>query len=424
VSSPAYSLRSGPIGLSFWWLCFVVAPPLLYVATPFSAMSYGLLLSLGMFLLFFPSQCLTAFRMARVNNFAFFTLTALLLTHVVVLGNREAYPIVAAFSIVVMVAAAALCARVVLSLPLNAFKRLIIVLAVLLLFVGVIGQSFYIQALGFGAFPKAIFPFAEPGHFVLGTSAILLSAAMFAKLILQLFFVGTVFFLGLSSPSLLLVCLSFLMAVMVAIRRGQRGSRLARIFLLMVVFAPTAFFLKTDSEYFFDRLAVLNTENISSLVYLQGFEIARDALKDSMFFGLGFEHIPSNARLGSVADQIYLFNGEDKNRHGAGFLGARLVAEFGVLGVILLIAYFQYLYRSAATLLRGADFQSSSTKKTYRLFNTDPAVLFSHASIVAFSIEMFLRGESFFSTGTYFFLVALFILKASQRVPQTRHTCD
>ena len=124
-------------------------------------MSYGLVFSLALFLLVSPTQCLIVCRMARVNNIAFIALAALLLTHVILLGNRADHFAVAPLSTVIQFFAAALAARAALFLPSAVFKLMVIRLAVLFLLVGIIGQAFPTQALGFGKFPKAIFPFSE-----------------------------------------------------------------------------------------------------------------------------------------------------------------------------------------------------------------------------------------------------------------------
>jgi O-antigen/teichoic acid export membrane protein len=77
-----------------------------------------------------------------------------------------------------------------------------------------------------------------------------------------------------------------------------------------------------------------------------------------------------------------------------GFNGAKIISEFGIIG-ILLIFYYMKISRSAS---RDIIKNTNTTAK-----------LFSCSIILAYAVELFIRGAGYFSSSSIFLIAAFYI---------------
>jgi hypothetical protein len=159
-----------------------------------------------------------------------------------------------------------------------------------------------------------------------------------------------------------------------------------------------------DISYYLGRLDLTtDTTNISALVFLQGWQNAILNLSQTHGVGVGFQQFGIVGSLGDISYRIadYL-GGLYLNLRDGGSTAAKLVGEFGVFGIALLLAYLLLALRSVR-YLRAAQ----SLPVTER----DPRALFLHSLVLSFLFELFMRGLGYFSPGGFLALAALLALQ-------------
>jgi hypothetical protein len=115
-------------------------------------------------------------------------------------------------------------------------------------------------------------------------------------------------------------------------------------------------------DYFYDRVLfwdAQSSKNLSSLVYLQGIQDAHYSFVSTKGLGLGFQQLGTQklSEAGLILQEL-LNNNTGLNRQDGGFTAAKIIAELGLLGILILLMYlilakkaFFYLYN----YLRGKE---------------------------------------------------------------------
>lgn len=242
------------------------------------------------------------------------------------------------------------------------------------------------------SFSKPIFPFTEPSHFALTFAPFLIYQCVRARLPIKLAWLTVALALA-----YLLQNLSLVVAVAVAAACCLSGP-----FLLAGLAAVGVVIQSLDVTYFTDRLDFsAQTTNLSALVYIQGMELMESALRATSGWGIGFQQLgiaPINV---PTSDLIYRLSQDDLNLRDGGFLAAKLIAELGMIGFALVVLYVFVVARAAIAIRR-----ISAGKAPHR-----PLPTFVLAVIVAFSVELFVRGAGYF-TGTVTLMMAALLLTA------------
>jgi hypothetical protein len=160
--------------------------------------------------------------------------------------------------------------------------------------------------------------------------------------------------------------------------------------------------------YFTDRLIINdNSSNITTLTYLQGWSDMVISLEYSDYLGVGFQNMGTLAP-SAYGETIYALTGVYKNREDGGFLAAKIVSEFGFLGVVIILFYLKYFFRSIKMLwqhVKAVDFKQHSV------------LVFSNGVIVAFAVELFARGYGYFSPGFILVITSVMISATTKRFP-------
>lgn len=163
--------------------------------------------------------------------------------------------------------------------------------------------------------------------------------------------------------------------------------------LLICIVAPLVYFFMQDyvaSRLVFDE----DNKNLSNLVYLQGAESAYTSFLSSNGVGVGFQNM-GNQEPGYFTELIRsVNNGGDLNRLDGSFLAAKIITEFGLLGIMFCLMVI-------INFLRVCNIVWSGSYPNSLLF-----VLYA-ASSGQIMIEFFVRGYGYFSPGFIVFL-ALF----------------
>jgi len=240
---------------------------------------------------------------------------------------------------------------------------------------------------------KSIFPFGEPSHFALFFGAFWLAFCLIVDRADYFIWGGVYFLMAILLPSVsLLIYMVILMAV-------SLRFTLTRVLGFSFTIACIVLWA-LNSSYLLSRVNFSGGVNLSGLVYLQGAIDAYNCVCRTFGLGLGFQMLgtqpPSDI---SLEIARILEADEATNRFDGGFLAAKLVAEFGVLGILLIALYLRCAVRSLVWL-RGVRYRGVGKLKE----------LLCHCIVLGFSVELFVRGIGYFSAGVFLFFVAIFYL--------------
>jgi len=256
---------------------------------------------------------------------------------------------------------------------------------------------------------KSVFPFSEESHYALALGPILAAYIINASVKESVFVVSLALVLSLSYPSLLL--LVFVMfAVLVLMLRLKVTAWHIIGFFCAVLSALLVRDRVITNPYFEDRLSVSSTENLTALVYTQGWELISENIGIDRILGVGFQMLGKETTIFTdSSDVIESITGHSSNIQDGGFLAAKIITEFGFLGLGLIIAYVFLSFRCLLIV-----FSASSRGECQYNFETKKLICVC-VWILSFSIEIFLRGYGYFSPGLLLFLVCLISLKDIER---------
>lgn len=244
---------------------------------------------------------------------------------------------------------------------------------------------------------RPILPFSEPSHFAIAFTPIACSYAMLSSNGVRLLVCLLSFALAISLPNLTLLVGTFLVS-MVALR-----NRAVIVFMVMMCIATIVIiFSNFDGvDYFVNRLATSEEDNLSRLVYIQGWESVTSALKFSNGFGVGFQNLgiepPSQTSL--LVESI---TGVQLNRADGSFLAAKLIGEFGVIGVAI-VFYATTLSVQAGIFLRKHIYK--------RVAQSSDIITLCFAYTLL--LELFIRSTGYFSSTL---VIALYLAPKAVKV--------
>ena len=238
-----------------------------------------------------------------------------------------------------------------------------------------------------GHYTKSTFPFTETSHFALAFGPVYLymcSTARSRRRDLWLLF-GLVLTLLLKSATLLA-----LMAIAALICR-----RFLVAFVAVLLIAAVG--LTVQFKYFTSRVSLSSdSSNVSALVYLEGWEMLHDSLVRSRGWGVGFEQLGLQGSDVSAAEAIRnLTGGDDLNLKDGSFVLAKLGSEFGTAGLLLVAGYAFLAFRCLRALRRGRGSLNEQ---------------FARSVVLAYFVDMFVRGTGYFSQSTLLFVGACLAL--------------
>ncbi|WP_139379532.1 hypothetical protein [Zoogloea sp. LCSB751] len=279
----------------------------------------------------------------------------------------------------------------------------------LTIFVGWLGFSGVSKVGGYSEHAKAVAPFSEESHFALCVG--LFSVAYCSVCSKWKYFFILINLLGLSVlfPSLTLLTFTVLMLV-IGLARFAPGYFFVLGGIAFVLLFVGLSVLFSQVEYFSSRLTFEDTDNITTLVWLQGWDLATNNFQSTYGLGLGFQMLGSERTL--LSDISYKTNdiaGNFKNLDDGGFVVAKLVAEFGVLGILLSVCYLFMLYRFLGLLADADKVFPFHGRRRDR--GEGKKVMFLMALLFGYFIEMFFRGYGYFSPGAFFVVSALVSLR-------------
>jgi hypothetical protein len=240
-------------------------------------------------------------------------------------------------------------------------------------------------------FEKPMFPYVETSHFALAFGPILMYRCVRAGRARALWWLlsGFVLALLLQSMALLLCC--------VLIAAACRRMLLVSIVGVVVMVGG----LPLELAYFAERADFSDTtQNVSSLVYLQGWQQVQECIGWTSGWGVGFQQMGFREPEVAAAQVIrFISHGQDLNTQDGGFVFAKLASEFGIFGVLLAIVYLYTAWRCLRVLRQGGS---------------SAATTLARCIVVAYAVDMFARGTGYFVESTLMFVGAVIVLLLSR----------
>lgn len=391
----------------FYYCLIIFLPSFVFVVLSAPSMAYGI--SLGSILVIIGSK----FRIAKkfLNPFVLIPLVLYILFQLifVFVNNYSTKSLFSLFALILTVLSSSSLAMQIKKVDDEHFIFQIKILSYIILFIGIISLFYKPSFFNYGNYAKSVFPFSEPSHFVISIAPFILFFGFYLNKIGKFVLLLALIFQGIFHPNLTLILLSFLLTGLFFIKKPIQFLILVFCFFLFIYF----FLIKLDVlVYFTERLNFTSkSSNLTSLVYMQGWEDAYNSFVETNGLGLGFQKMGST-KPGHFADIIFNIQGNYYMREDGSFLASKLISEFGLLGLFLVILYFRMFIKYSRVLMKFIKLRDINNNFKF----LSPKIIFSYCSFVTFSLEIFVRGYGYFSPGLYLFFSAIFVLISSKDV--------
>lgn len=233
---------------------------------------------------------------------------------------------------------------------------------------------------------KPVGLFSEPSHLALVLAPLLVYTcaieSRWHRMFIVFFFVWSLLIQNLTTLSV--VILSFLILF---------RFNLPRVLLLVLLVGGL---VVADLDYFTSRVLITSeSENLSVLVLLQGWEIARAMLDETHNWGAGFQQFGLSNISGDISSKIALLSEDSLNLFDGGSTASKLVGEFGIFGIVGLLIYSLFFLWAFRQL------------RQVHAHPKEGGQLFLISCLFAFVIELFIRGVGYFSPTCFLALSAV-----------------
>jgi len=261
----------------------------------------------------------------------------------------------------------------------------------LVLFDGIIfGISKIIDPTSINTF---LFFFPEMSHFSLIFLPFLLFKIITSKSYIYIYSIITVsLLLALFAKSFTLLIGS----IMVMLFYSVKKTSIFLIFFILLFLILSEFELISgyDFVYFKERIPHIDTNNVSVLVFLSGWERAYLNFSNYGLFGIGFNQLGIEGQIGSFQDKLSSFGLGSLNLMDGGSVAPKLISELGILGLVSLVVYIFYFIKITLKFKRHK-------------FNYSNLEIFYISIFLMSSINLFARGSGYFSPIIILFLCSI-----------------
>lgn len=244
------------------------------------------------------------------------------------------------------------------------------------------------------AYEKPVIPFSEESHYALCVGFISCISGFFSTNKQKVFIFGNLVGQSVTFPSLTLFIFTVLSIIIFWFAKNIVKLFLFGFVFLTLLTLSVSYFSDTIAfQYFSSRLDFSSDgSNMTTLVFLQGIDDAYRSFINTNGVGLGFQ-MAGTDQPGQYGYTIAHMSGSFLNRADGGFVASKLITEFGVFGVGILLWYLKRFFQSTLYL------SSYSFEKD----NDDSFTLLGFVALIVFSVEFLLRGYGYFSPGILLF---------------------
>lgn len=273
----------------------------------------------------------------------------------------------------------------ILSRPFSYVRKTIYFAYFALLFIGIVGLSGLVRPGAYQNMNSPVFPFHEPSHFALVFSFVSSLMLCLQKGMARYLIVLVLFIFAVAFPNVTFLIASLLLAMLFVTK--------AQHLILISVFLTPGFIILSFSpdvhDYFSERIFSQGTDNLSRMVYEQGWESIGVSLEMTNGLGIGFQNLGKQMAGETTLAMEFLIE-EALNRADGGFLLSKIVSEFGIAGAACCIFFCYNALKSGVTIVKYN--MLSEIDESEFLRSIVPA-----CSCYLFMIELFVRGVGYFS---------------------------
>jgi len=281
-------------------------------------------------------------------------------------------------------------------------KGIIKTLFYALLLIGLAGKLSLFNP-GNYAVKETVFPFSEPSHYALSLGPIACAYMLQLKTRGRLSVAVVVLLLGLWFPNSTLLAESLLLFIVI-LRFWVQACVATLAILLALSIGVQGLEELPHYDYFAGRLGLLDErENLTFLVYKQGWQQAAIAFSENYGLGIGFQRFGQESA-GDAANRIDALYGIESNRMDGSNLGSKLVGEFGYVGIILscsMVIYSSYCLIRLRRILTRCHIDHRYTVSIFYAFS------------YMYLIEVVFRGLSYFDP--WFFIFCFGVSQMTRR---------
>jgi len=158
-------------------------------------------------------------------------------------------------------------------------------------------------------------------------------------------------------------------------------------------------------SYFSERLVFEGSNNLTVLVFLQGWAIAHKSLVLTDGAGIGFQMLGLKSEyFPAISHEIFQITGKYFNIYDGGFLAAKVVSELGLIGVFISITYAIFAIR----LMLSTFIISKNVCVCKPRRDIEAKLILLNSLLFGFLVEYFFRGYGYFSPTLLLFFSVLF----------------
>lgn len=239
---------------------------------------------------------------------------------------------------------------------------------------------------------KPVFFFIEPSHFALAFLPFLLYMTVTSSPRKKLLFVLLGYTIALFLENMTLVAgITLIVGLAIPLRRLLF---LAPIAVILIFFTTIV-----NLDYYSSRVNISSdNQNISTLVYLSGWERAYLNFEDTFGLGVGFQQFGIIGSRGEQMESLAALGVDNLNLFDGGAVAPKVIGEFGLLGMAMLLAYLVYFAKSARWLRKISMGEVTPQVR--------PRVFFL-SCFVMYCIDLLVRGTGYFSSSGFLFIASL-----------------
>jgi len=238
---------------------------------------------------------------------------------------------------------------------------------------------------------KPVFFFIEPSHFALNFLPFLLYITVTSSPKMKLLLLLLAYAIAILLESMtLIVGVTLVVGLAIPLRRVLFFAPIAVILILLTAL---------NFDYYLSRVDISSgNQNLTTLVYLSGWERAYLNFKATFGLGVGFQQFGIIGSIGEKMEALDVLGVENLNLLDGGAVAPKFIGEFGLLAVLILLAYLGYFVKSAKWL-REVSVGEVAPLAYLKVFFV--------SCFVMYSIDLFVRGTGYFSSSGFLFISSL-----------------
>jgi hypothetical protein len=263
----------------------------------------------------------------------------------------------------------------------NLLKKISIIL-LLLSYISIL--KWYI----FSSPTKEMIVFTEPSHFAIAASPFFMYFIICSNKKQSFFFT-----LLILSSAILMENVTLVTPILIALFILNKKALIifTSIFVVLLpIFGPTYYLYITART---TSILDSDNQNLSSLVYLQGWEYISSSIKYFKGIGIGFQQL-GQIRIKSTSQEVLEYMGYPFNQNDGAFFFSKFFVEFGWIAMLII---FVYLINATKIYLKINNLIISKSK--FKIFIS--------VSFISFLIPLFVRNSSYFNPAIFIFYMSL-----------------